>query len=149
MDVHFPTLEEWIRLVTDPDNRQGREGEVLVGTIADVLQVAERCKKGRAGMEVREFHSGWETLRRGRLIASGTLHVLGLDQEGLLDALFDTDRSKGEAGVSLWTAVVGTETRPWRTVRRLILRPLDSRWWGDGPYEQMEAYFGEEPGRNE
>ncbi len=65
-----------------------------------------------------------------------------------MHAAFDVDPTLGEAGVQLWSETANKDIRPWRTLRRLVLRPLEHRWWGDEPYRQMEAYFGEEAGRH-
>jgi hypothetical protein len=147
MDVHLLSLAEWIAILQDADERERRRGQFLLGTIMDILQIAEGCKKG-SGIEEDAFRAGWEAMReRAGLLEDGTVQLLGLDREELLDALFDHDRRHGEEGVSIW-ALVQRETRPWRTMRRLMLRPTEQRWWDQDTFDAMEEMFGEEPERH-
>jgi hypothetical protein len=92
-----------------------------------------------------EQHRG---LRRGRIVYEGILHTLDLDREALVNAAFAGSPYGDDDATTLWSEVATTEIRPWRTLRRLVLRPHDNRWWGEEPYRQMEEYFGDEQGRN-
>jgi hypothetical protein len=126
MDVQLLTLREWHALLHDADERQLRRGQFLMGTIVDVLQLAEGCKKGEA-VALSALRAGWEALNEAPsgLLQDGTLQLYGLDKDCLLDALFDWDRTRGEEGISLWGPAADPTTRPWRTMRRLILRPTE------------------------
>jgi hypothetical protein len=150
MDVLLLKLVDWHALLHDPNERERRRGQFLMGTIVDVLQVAEGCKKGDA-VALSAFRAGWEALNEvpGGLLQDGTLQLCALDKDCLLDALFDWDRTLGEEGISLWAPAADPTTRPWRTMRRLILRPTEQRYWDQDLYDVMEQMFGEEPDRNE
>jgi hypothetical protein len=144
--VRYPTTEDWQDLLANPGAWQGAEGMAFIGTIADLLQLGEECKKGN-GMSLAEFEERCQLLLDGPIIAEGLLHIRELDQETLVDAMFDVNYEQGEDGVRFWSEIARQDIRPWRTLRRLLLRPLD-HWFEDEPYRQMEEYFGAEPGRN-
>jgi hypothetical protein len=146
VDVRYPTREDWLHLLANPEEWQGPEGLSFIGAIADLLQLAEECKKG-SDLSLAAFEEGCKLLLNGPIVSSGLLHIRELDQETLMDAMFDVDFEQGEAGIRYWSEVATKDIRPWRTLRRLLLRPL-YHWFEDEPYRQMEAYFGEEPGRN-
>jgi hypothetical protein len=144
------TLADWRALLQSPDERERRRGEFLLGTIVDVLQIAERCKKGQEDFNGVGFRTGWDALgENAGLFEDGTVQMYGLDQACLLAALFDWDREQGDQGITLWQEAADRSTRPWRTMRRLILRPTEERYWDQGLYDAMEQLFGEEPDRNE
>lgn len=148
MKVRYPTESDWNQFLASPDAWVGDDSTAFVGTIADVLQRAEACKKGQAALDLVTFQLRFEALLQGRLCADGILHILNLDPESFMDAAFDVEFAEGEAGVRLWPEIANKDIRPWRTLRRLVLRPLEHRWWGEEPYRQMEEYFGEEAGRH-
>jgi len=148
VETRYPTREDWLRFLANPDNCEGLIGIAYVGTIADILQLAEECKKSNNPMGLTEFERLHGELRRGRLIAEGILHTLDLDREAILDAGFTGSPYEDDDAMTLWSEVSVTTIRPWRTLRRLVLRPHEYRWWGTEPYRQMEEYFGEEQGRN-
>ncbi|MBV9125738.1 MAG: hypothetical protein JO112_20505 [Planctomycetes bacterium] len=149
MEIHLLTLAEWVSLLQHSDEREQRRGQFLLGTIVDVLQLAEGCKKGEV-LDLAAFRAGWKALgeKPAGLLADGTLQCCGLDQDGLLDALFDWDRAEGEEGIEIWDQAADRTQPPWRTLRRLILRPTEQRYWDQGVYDAMEQLFGEEPDRN-
>jgi hypothetical protein len=144
------TLAELCALLQHAEERERRRGQFLLGTIVDVLQVAEECKKGEA-RDLAVFRAGWAALgeKPAGLLEDGTLQLYGLDKDCLLAALFDWDREKGEEGIVIWDQAADRTTRPWRTMRRLILRPTEQRYWDQGLYDAMEEMFGEESDRNE
>jgi hypothetical protein len=154
MGDHVLTLAEWRSILLDEDERARRRdnyarGEFLIGTIIDVLEIAEGCKKGSEEIGEMEFLAAWDTLHQGQgLLDKGVLQLLGLGREDLLEALFDGDPQRSDEGVSIWAEVSGSGTRPSRSMRRLILRPTESRWLDEDIYEQMEQMLGEEPDRN-
>jgi hypothetical protein len=154
MGVHVLSLAEWRSILLDAAERARRldnfaRGEFLIGTIIDVLEIAEGCKKGVEDVGEMEFLAAWKTFRqRPSLMEDGVLWFFGLGREDLLDALFDWDRQRGEEGISIWTKVSEPGTRPSRSMRRLILRPTEQRWLDEEIYEQMEQMLGEEPDRN-
>jgi hypothetical protein len=148
MGPHLLSPAEWLNLLLAAGERERRRGEFLLGTIADVLQICEGCKKGRAIQE-GAFRAGWDALRQERgLLEDGTLLLLGLNQNALLEALFDYDREQGDEGIVIWERITEPGTRPWRTMRRLMLRPTEERWWDQDVFDAMEQLFGEEPDRN-
>jgi hypothetical protein len=150
MNPHLLLLAEWSTLLQDADERERRRGQFLLGTVVDVLQIGEGCKKGQEAFDVATFRAGWEALREtpGGLLEDGTLQLYGLDRSCLLAALFDWDREEGEQGICLWSPAADRRTRPWRSMRRLILRPTEERFWDQDVYDAMEQMFGEEPDRN-
>jgi hypothetical protein len=124
-------------------------GEFLIETIVDVLEIAEGCKKGVEDLGEMEFLAAWNTLRlQPSLLDEGILQLFGLSRADLLEALFDWDRRRGEEGISIWDKASEPGTRPSRTMRRLILRPTEQRWWDSEIYDAMEEMLGEEPDRN-
>jgi hypothetical protein len=148
MGPHLLRLEEWRDLLLAAAERERRRGEFLLGTIADVLQIGEGCKKGQ-WLEEGAFCAGWDALRQeGGLLEDGTLLLLGLDQNALREALFDDERGRGDEGIAIWEWITEPGTRPWRTVRRLLLRPTEERWWDQDVFDAMEEMFAEEPDRN-
>jgi hypothetical protein len=151
MNPHLLTLAEWRALLQHPDERERRRGQFLLGTIVDVLQIAEWCKKEQEAFDTAGFRAGWEALREkpAGLLEDGTLQLHGLDRDCLVAALFDWDREQAEHGMSLWEEAANRKIRPWRTMRRLILRPTEERYWDQEIYDAMEQMFGEEPDRNE
>lgn len=148
MEARYPTDKDWDEFLASPNSWEGTAGIAFLGTIADVLQRAELCKKGAGAFDLATFVQRFEALRQGPLCTGGILHILALDPESFVDAAFDVDLAQGEAGVRLWREIANKDIRPWRTLRRLVLRPLEHRWWGEEPYQQMEEYFGEEAGRH-
>ncbi len=148
MQTRYPTREDWLRFLDQPDNCDGIEGVFFMGTIADVLQLAEECKKSGNPMDLSAFAHRHHTLCRSRVVTAGILHTLDLDQAAIVDAAFSKFDYGEDESMKLWPEIATTAIRPWRTLRRLVLRPHDNRWWGTDPYDQMEAYFGEEQGRD-
>lgn len=148
METRHPSRADWIRFLTNPDDCEGLVDVVYIGTIADVLQLAEECKKGAGPMGLGAFEQSHDALCRGRIVTQGILHTLELDRESILDAAFSGSLYEDEEGITLWSEVATKDLRPWRTLRRLVLRPHEYRWWGVDPYNMMEEQFGEEPGRN-
>ena len=148
MDPHLLTLAEWRALLHDPGERERRRGDWLLGTIAEVLQIAEECKKGGSFVG-SGFHAGWNALREqpDGLLEEGTLLLLGLDKAGLVDALFEWDRELGDEGVTPWPPAADPHVAPWHTLRRLILRSQQS-WLDPQVYVAMERLFGEDSGRH-
>ena len=154
MGAHVLTLGEWRSILLDEGERARRRdnyarGEFLIGTIVDVLEIAEGCKKGIEDVGEREFLTAWRAIHQPpSLMDEGVLQLLGLAREDLLEALFDWDRQRGEEGISIWARVSEPGIRPSRSMRRLILRPTEQRWLDEEIYEQMEQMLGEEPDRN-
>jgi hypothetical protein len=150
MNPTLVTLAEWCAILLHPEERERRRGQFLLGTIVDVLQVAEGCKKGESG-GLAAFRAGWAALWESPdgLLEKGMLQLYGLDKDCLLAALFDWDRDKGDEGIEIWDQAADHTTRPWRTMRRLILRPTEQRYWDQDLYDAMEGHFGKEPDRNE
>jgi hypothetical protein len=113
----------------------------------EVLEAAEGAKKGRGNLAHAQFRAAWNQLRQPTgPLRDGRVFLATLDQDCLTECLFDT--GQGPSAVHLWSAVAGTATTPARSVRRLILRPSDTKWWGDGAYREMEERLGEEQGRD-
>src|SRR5437588_4807095 len=119
MNPHLLTLGEWRALLQHADERERRRGQFLLGTIVDVLQIAEGCKKEQEAFDGAGFRAGWEALgeKPAGLLEDGTLQLHGLDLTCLLAALFDWDREEAERGISLWDQAADRSTRPWRTMR--------------------------------
>jgi hypothetical protein len=148
VETRHPTREEWLRFLANPNDCEEFVGIAFIGTIADILQLAEECKKGTGPMGLRAFEERHKALCEGQLVAGGMLHTLELDRESLLEAAFTGSPYEDEEGITLWSEVATKDIRPWRTLRRLILREVGYRWWGPVPYLMMEELFGEEAGRN-
>ncbi len=150
MNPALLTLAQLCALLRHPDERERRRGQFLLGTIVDVLQLAEGARKGNA-LDLAVFRAGWNALgeKPAGLLEDGTLQLIGLDKDCLLAALFNWDRERGEEGVGIWDQAADRTTRPWRTLRRLILRPTTQRYWDQDLYDAMEQMFGGEPDRNE
>jgi hypothetical protein len=60
MGAHVLTLAEWRSILLDEGERARRRenfarGEYLIGTIVDVLEIAEGCKKGVEDIGAIEF----------------------------------------------------------------------------------------------
>jgi hypothetical protein len=62
MNPQLLSLAEWRALLRHNDERERRRGEFLLGTIVDLLQVAEECKKGQEAFDGAAFRAGWEAL---------------------------------------------------------------------------------------
>jgi hypothetical protein len=145
MSATLLTPKEWEDLLRGHSVPGGQVP--ALGTIMEVLEVAEASKKGRARLDETVFRAGWRTLReRTGALRTGSLFLASLDQDGLSEALFD--RGQGPDAVDLWPPVATSAISPARSVRRLILRPSDTRWWGGEAYDEMEERLEEEPGRN-
>lgn len=118
------------------------DGDLGLCTIMEVLETGERARKGKGIMDTYTFLRGWRTLRAADgALDRGDLQIAVLDQNCLMDDLFEQD----EAGliVGLWPLADGKGISPDRTVRRLILRPSERKWWGEEPYVQMESWHSE------
>jgi hypothetical protein len=147
VNIRYPAWDDWKALLDSPAQWNGPPDTAFVGTIADLLQLAEDCKKHGGAGDLAAFKVRCRALLSGAIVQAGILHLRELDQETLVNALFDVDFGHGGAGVRYWSEVDTKDIRPWRTLRRLVLRPLH-QWFEDEPYRQMEAFFGEEPQRN-
>jgi hypothetical protein len=139
MSATLLTLDEWERLL---GGQVVPSGQVpALGTIMDVLELAEAAKKGRRSLDERAFRTAWKQLREaGGALRDGRLFLACLDQDCLAESLFE--ERQGPSAINLWAAVMGTATTPAHSVRRLILRPSDTKWWGDDAYEEMEERMG-------
>jgi hypothetical protein len=112
----------------------------------EVLEVAEAAGKGRGSLYLEAFRAGWRQLRGpGGALREGHVFLASLDQDCLAESLFA--QGQGLSAVNLWPEVVGTATTPARSVRRLILRPSDAKWWGAEAYREMEDRLEEAEGR--
>jgi|SRR5271157_1947544 len=143
MGFRYPTWDDWERFLESPNDIDAARGEFFLGTIADVLQLIEEAKKGAVSVSLAERMQHIRALLNGSLVVRYLLRILELDQQALLEAVFEDP-----SGQELWSEVANKDTRPWRTLRRLVLRDHDNRGFGDQPYREMEAFFAEEPGRN-
>jgi hypothetical protein len=116
--------------------------EIALCTVMDILEVAERSRKAAGMIDLGDFLKGWaEVQRPDGPVGRADIQVAALNQEDLAEALFSRDQSGVVRG--LWGSAVGSELPPDRTVRRLILRPSEHRWWGGEAYEEMESRYGE------
>ena len=84
--------------------------ESFLGTIADVLQTIESAKKLRDSLSLPEIK---ETIR-GSLVGQDILRILELDQQALLEAVFEDN-----SGQALWRRFMGSggspaSWRPWQ-----------------------------------
>src|SRR4051794_8271126 len=122
MSATLLTPDEWEALLRGHPVPKGQAP--ALGTIMEVLEVAETAKKERGSLSQSAFREGWNHLRGpGEALRDGRVFLASLDQNCLTESLFD--QSQGAATVNLWTEVVGTSMTPARSVRRLILRPSD------------------------
>src|SRR5262245_3173504 len=145
MSATLLTPEEWEGLLRGHPVPPGQAP--ALGTIMEVLEAAEAAKKERGTLTQAEFRAAWNQLRQpAGPLRDGRVFLASLDQDCLTECLFDT--GQGRSAVILWPAVAGTATTPARSVRRLILRPSDIRWWGADAYREMEERLGEEQGRD-
>jgi hypothetical protein len=143
MAFRYPIDEDWERFLASPNDIGAAGEDAFLGTIADLLQRIELAKKGRIDVSLPDMKQQVRALLDGDLVGQHYLRVLELDLQALQEAMFESDSDD-----ALWREVANKNTRPWRTLRRLVLRDHDNRGFGDQPYLEMEAFFGEEPERN-
>jgi hypothetical protein len=141
MSVTFLTLAEWEDIL---HGRPVPSGPLpALGTIMDLIELADRAKKGRGHFHEGAFRQGWKKCRtQDGALNDGSVCLVSLDQDCLAESLFD--HCQGSCAVKLWPLISNTTTTPSRSVRRLILRPSETKWWGDAAFHEMEDGLGEE-----
>jgi len=145
MEIRLLTQSDVERIINDPVAGCSQfDSRLRLCTIMEVLETAERSRKGRGRMDTREFLRGWQSLRDdGGALARGDIQIATLDLDCLIDSLFE--RNEATVVVSLWSAAYAKDLPPERTVRRLILRPSERKWWGGEPFMEMESWYSEGP----
>ena len=103
------------------------------------LETAENARKGKGAMDRSAFLRGWHILcKEGGALTRTDIIVEVLNQDCLMENLFE--RNEAHVVTGLWSKAVGIDIPPDRTVRRLILRPSERKWWGEEPYLEMELW---------
>lgn len=111
-------------------------------TIMDLLELAEKSRKGRGVMSIDAFTYGWNELCRDNgALARGDIQIGVLDQSCLEDSLFEYDHVSDVP--DLWSRIAMRDLPPDWAVRFLILRPSERSWWGTEPFLEMEARYSE------
>jgi hypothetical protein len=145
MRIKLLTSSDVKQIVHNPlTAHQQLDGDIGLCTIIEVLETAEKARKGKGTMDIPAFLQGWHILREeGGALACGDVQVAVLDQYCLMEDLFQ--RNEAHVVTGLWPQAVGIDLPPDRTIRRLILRPSERKWWGEEPYSEMESWYEEVP----
>jgi len=112
--------------------------EIEICSIADVLELAEKSKKGKITIDKNDFLKGFKNLLDGA-IKEGNIILISFDQTTLLDSLFERDDQMRIT--EFWPPAIDKSVNPSHNIRRLTLRPGHANWWDGDIFIEAENLY--------
>jgi hypothetical protein len=138
-DVQLLTYDQIEKCFQKNEGNETRANEIGLCPVTELIELCERKKKHdpAAMVSFKKFVGSIpdDGIKCDSLLA----FVIPLDQERLVDALFERDEQFRV--VELWKESSDNAVRCIHSVRRLLLRPTNQVWWDNSIYNQAENIY--------